>query len=230
MSDPSNVVPDVDVAYRPDPPEVARLLRARTKDSHGQEVGDWTADTRPTPEEVADLIDQAVGDVLAQLGPLYVVEPVPPDSLPMLSTLVTPAARTLVTLRAAMFVELSYFPEQVNSNRSAYEEYKRLYDDGLAALVGNGEDGGGVLPGAGGGHDSWLTPSAYVLGAQGWGYVWPEPENPANWRASPFQPPREPPLPEDLPVGGEPASPVTAAERYASQGDVVTWPPSEPAP
>ena len=194
MSDPSNVVPDVDVAYRPDPPEVARLLRARTKDSHGQEVGDWTADTRPTPEEVADLIDQAVGDVLAQLGPLYVVDATAEQ--PVLSTLVTPAARTLVTLRAAMFVELSYFPEQVNSNRSAYEEYKRLYDDGLAALVGDGSGDGGVLPGARGGHDSWATPSAYVASA-GWS-TWPEPENPANWPSA-FDPPVSP-------VGDDPAS------------------------
>jgi len=42
-----------------------------------------------------------------------------------------------------------------------------------------------------------------------WGDVgsdhWPEPENPANWR-QPFQPPHEPPQPEDLPVGEQPAS------------------------
>ena len=224
MTDPSDVVPDVgDVAYRPSPSEVARLLRARTKDSHGAEVGDWSADTRPTPEEVDDIIDQAIGDVLAQLGPLHAQPPgtPPADGEPVvidLADLVAPAARTLVTLRAAMLVELSYFPEQVMSSRSAYEEYKRLYDDGLAALVGDGTGEGGVLPGAGGGHDTWSTPSA-IVDMYGYWSWWPEPENPANW-PDPFYPP-VPSAVGDEPASGRPYGPVREELRVGAP-----WPPS----
>src|SRR5262245_46024002 len=104
--------------------EVARLLRARTKDKNGIEVGDWSVDTRPTPTQVQDLLDMAYGDVVAQAG-----------TADVLSGTNEQAARTMVALRAAMFVELSYFPEQVRSDRSAYPEYKRLYDDGMRALL-----------------------------------------------------------------------------------------------
>jgi hypothetical protein len=50
--------------------------------------------------------------------------------------------------RAAMYVELSYWPEQVRSDCSAYGEYKSLYDDGLVGLLGvlfppEGEQGPG---------------------------------------------------------------------------------------
>jgi hypothetical protein len=36
--------------YLPTPTDVARLLRARTTDSNGTELGDWSEDTRPTAE------------------------------------------------------------------------------------------------------------------------------------------------------------------------------------
>jgi hypothetical protein len=192
----------LDLLYLPTPTDVARLLRARTKDSHGTELGDWSDDTRPTAEEVADLIDQAAGPVLARIGRL--------EDAAMADLL--PAARHLVTLGAAMLVEKSYFPEQVASERSAYAAYQAEYADCQAALVGDGSgEGGGALPGAASGHATLELPSASVLYAYG-GYwdSWPEPENPANWRASPFQPPRQPPAPEDLPVGDDPASGLEA--------------------
>lgn len=190
------------LVYLPTPTDVARLLRARTKDSHGAELGDWSDDTRPTPEDVADLIDQASGPVLARIGRLEG----PEDEPDRYSNLI-PAAKHLVALGAAMLVEKSYFPEQVASERSAYTSYQAEYQDCQAALTGDAEgDGGGALPSGKGDHATWPLPSASVLYAYGlYGEVWPEPENPANWR-QPFQPPREPPLPEDLPVGDEPAS------------------------
>jgi integrase len=49
--------------------DVAALLRARTKDSNGMEVGTFNDDTRPTSAQVLTLIDQAVADVQAWLGP-----------------------------------------------------------------------------------------------------------------------------------------------------------------
>jgi hypothetical protein len=73
--------------------------------------------------------------------------------------------------------------------------------DALGAGAGDGS--GSALGGA---PSSMWTPT-FLYASQ---YLdpldhWPEPENPANWR-QPLQPPREPPLPEDLPVGDEPAS------------------------
>lgn len=123
---------------RPTVAEVSRLIRARTKDDGGHEVGVFNAETRPTDVQVQDLIILAEGDVLSQTGRT-------------LDELQAGSAKSLVALRAAMFVELSYWPEQVRSDRSAYEEYKRLYDEGLAGLMGvlypdADGDGGGPGP------------------------------------------------------------------------------------
>jgi hypothetical protein len=190
------------VSYLPSTTDVARLLRARTKDANGVELGDWSDDTRPTTEEVADLIDQAAGPVLARIGFLQA-----PDEDPDAYASVIPAALHLVALGAAMLIEKSYFPEQVASDRSAYSSYQAEYADCLDALTGEGDgDGGGALPSGGGEHATWGLPSATVLYAYGYcDEHWPEPENPANWR-DPHQPPRQPPAPTDLPVGDEPAS------------------------
>lgn len=160
----------------PNANEVARLLRARTKDTAGKEVGDFTEDTRPTWSEVDDLIDTAEGDVLAQTGSL-------------LSDIDTRAARALVALRAAMLVELSYFPEQVRSDRSAYVEYKRLYDDGLAALLASIAEGGGEAGKGGEGftyHSLPVVSETTATYYAGWQEV-PTPEDPATW-PDPFDP------------------------------------------
>ena len=112
--------------------DVADLLRARTKDSNGTEQGKWTTDTRPTPAEVDNLITLAHGDVVAQTGA-------------ELDTRLAESARSMIALRAAMLVELSYWPEQVRSDRSAYPEYWRLYTDGMTALLDSIESGGAAV-------------------------------------------------------------------------------------
>lgn len=119
----------------PTPDDVAALLRARTKDANGVELGAFTSATRPNDDEVEALVLTAYGDVTSQTGT-------------HLSSRAIVAARSMVALRAAMLVELSYFPEQVRSDRSAYEHYARLYDDGMKSLLGvvadNAGDGGGI--------------------------------------------------------------------------------------
>jgi hypothetical protein len=72
--------------------DVAALLRARTKDMNGDEVGTFNDDTRPTSAQVITLIEEAVGDIEARMR----VSP-PPE-------LAAPPPRCLV--------ELSCFPEQ----------------------------------------------------------------------------------------------------------------------
>jgi hypothetical protein len=102
-------------AFAPSVVAVSALLRARTKDSTGLEVGTFNDDTRPTSAQVLSLIDLAVVDVQTILGTS------PPDYL-------ADAAKSTATLKAAMYVELSYYPEQVRSDRSAYHDYQQMYE------------------------------------------------------------------------------------------------------
>jgi hypothetical protein len=110
--------------------DVAALLRARTKDINGKE---WTFndDTRPTSAQVITLIDEAVADIEGWLGPTPPLE-------------VTDAARSTAAMLTACLIELSYFPEQVRSDRSALEEYWTLVQSKITALQ---ETARGLEPG-----------------------------------------------------------------------------------
>ena len=108
--------------FKPSVQDVANLLRARTKDQYGKELGQFTVDTRPTDEMVTEIIGLSASDITGTLG----------DDLP---EEYWPELESLTALRAAMLVELTYFPEQVRSGRSAYAEYKTMYDDTLARLT-----------------------------------------------------------------------------------------------
>lgn len=102
--------------------DVAALLRSRTKDLNGNELDAFTADTRPTDVQVDQLIAMAVTEVTGQVG----TSAWGPCG---------PAATSLIAVRAAMWVELSYFPEQVRSDRSVYAELAAQWTEGLAALL-----------------------------------------------------------------------------------------------
>jgi hypothetical protein len=109
--------------------DVAVLLRARTyadgvgESEAGEEVGEFTADTKPTGDQVRGMIQQAATEVRARIG-----------QEPMDEALVA-FAEGVVALRAAMTVELSYRPEETNSEDSIYDKLKELYEEGLASLV-----------------------------------------------------------------------------------------------
>ena len=118
-SDPLHNVADEGSEYTPTVSQVAALLRARTKDNVGNELGEFTANTRPTANEVAKLIEAARHDVITLVGE---------DFDPTL----WPQARNATLYRAAMFVELSYYPEQINTERSPYIQMKELYESALA--------------------------------------------------------------------------------------------------
>jgi hypothetical protein len=202
MADASNPLPEA-TDLRPSVDDVAGLLRARTKDTEGREVGTFNDETRPTAEQVETHIDAAMGLV----GVRFPTLPDVPEYQQAFSS--------LVAYRAAMRIEKSYFPEQVRSDRSPYEELRQEYVDDLQALI----DAIAEIPDAVGtpgrrAHSEWTPSFLRIFGTGGWvpgpPYPpwydhWPEPENPANWR-DPFQPPRQPPEPGDLPVGDEPAS------------------------
>lgn len=114
--------------------DVGAVLRARTTDTNGAQVGSFTVNTRPTGQQVQDLIDQfAVPNVAAVTGEVPAAA--------------WEAARSAAAINAAMYVELSYFPEQINSGRSPYPQLKEMYDQMLARLTAIVAEEGGDVPG-----------------------------------------------------------------------------------
>lgn len=139
-NDPILLVADpLEVDWRPSLPEVGALLRSRTRGGvaeGGQTLGTFTAETTPTADEVESLISYATSSVASRIG------------LSPCTDALTARARGMAALYTAMLVELSYFPEQIGSDRSPYEKYKELYDEGMEALTeaiaedcGGGGDG-----------------------------------------------------------------------------------------
>jgi len=126
---PSGLLPVEDLT--PSVLEVSQLLRARTKDASGNELGVFNDATRPTSAQVAGLAQTAAVDIQGRLG-----ESPPPE--------IVDAGRGVAALLAACMIELSYFPEQVESGRSPYQQLRELLDLRLGSLmrwVGAGEDG-----------------------------------------------------------------------------------------
>lgn len=120
------------------PADVAAWLRARTQDSEGREIGLFTEDTRPSVGQVDVALKQARTLVAGKMGLT------PPDPCAGLY-------ETVVALQAACIIEKSYFPEQVVSGRSAYEQLAEELTaamDSLNTCIVNG----GLGPGEGGGN------------------------------------------------------------------------------
>lgn len=114
--------------------QVGALLRARTKDTEGVEQGTFTAQTRPTDAQAQAIIDLAVDLIHVAVGP------VPADSA------CATGASAVGALGAACLIEKSYFPEQIASARSAYDQYWEEYQsalNGLARCLGVSTDTGG---------------------------------------------------------------------------------------
>ena len=114
--------------------DVAALLRARTKDVNGVEVGTFNDDTRPTSAQVITLIEEAVADIEARIGMS------PPLEL-------AGAGKSTAAMLTACLIELSYYPEQVQSNRSAFDQYWELLQSKITALqeAARGQEPGGNL-------------------------------------------------------------------------------------
>lgn len=110
-------------ALRPTVSAVAKLLRARTRGAGGLSPGTFDATTKPTGEQVDELIDTASDSIL----PALPNKPVPVDF--------HASARWLVAIKAAMLVELSYFPEQTAGDRSVYTNLRDLLRDEMKVTV-----------------------------------------------------------------------------------------------
>lgn len=118
--------------------DVAAVIRARTKDSEGNEVGTFNADTRPTDVQVQEHIAHAMVLVHTKVG--------------FIGDTCTELARSVVALGAAAEIELSYFPEQSRTDRSAYTFLEQRYAmalDGLAECVMGALPSSADTPGGG---------------------------------------------------------------------------------
>lgn len=135
--------------YTPTVDSLGALLRARTKTKGGAEAGTFnpeasvgtSEETRPTAEGVEEQIATALGDISGIIGVDLEAKYVEP-------------ARRVAALRAALLIELSYWPEQVNSDRSPYDQLKVLYDEAWANLLASmgislDDDGGPATVDAG---------------------------------------------------------------------------------
>lgn len=109
--------------FAPSHEVVGSILRTRTTDTNGVEIGTFNENTRPTGVQVASLILQGAGDLALALG----TEDLPES--------IWGHARTVAAYRTGMLIELTYFPEQVAIGRSPYAQLKELYDEALKALI-----------------------------------------------------------------------------------------------
>lgn len=103
--------------------DVGALLHARTL-ANGAEVGTFTVDTRPTAAQVERLIALAVSDLAGRIG----------AGVP---AAYAGDAKELAALQAATLVEASFFPAQLDTDRSAYRQYQAMYINGVEALGGD---------------------------------------------------------------------------------------------
>jgi hypothetical protein len=106
---------------RPTLADVGAILRARTT-VMGTEVGTFDETTRPKAGEVDELIDMSVAELALLL----------PDEVP---DRYLPFAQRLVALRTAMAIEISYDPDRLEADSTAYDRLKDMYDSGLRALL-----------------------------------------------------------------------------------------------
>lgn len=147
--------------YLPAKSDVGAIIRARTKDTNGAELGTFNENTRPTGDEVDRIIDKAAFRVQSRVG-----TEIPEAAWSM--------AGETIALLASMLIELSYWPEQVRSDKSPYEKLKELYNESLTDLANaiREENSGGEI---GSGDNSGLPQYDFPEdegGLVGWQTVW----------------------------------------------------------
>jgi hypothetical protein len=170
IEQPTDPLPPEDATpgLRPSVSEVASRVPRRTKENMtgGREVGTFTSKTSPTAEQVEDHITDAVDEVTGKIG------------TPTAGSKLERRARGAISLYAAMLIELTYFPEQVQTNRSPFTALERLYNSRIGSLIadaeqGDDDDGGGGGMGGDGSpaNASWAFPED-AGGLVGWQTRW----------------------------------------------------------
>lgn len=107
-----------EVNWRPTVQEVAVLVRARTVDKNGNEVGTFNNNTTPSAGQVDELIDQAVEDLYPIFKSTVIDAPVPPNAS---IEAYREAVAALAATRTALLVEITHFGKEVASGNSPYK-------------------------------------------------------------------------------------------------------------
>lgn len=148
--------------YTPSLADVGQQSFARTKDEPGNYLGTFTEDTTPTDVVVEGYIEKAISNVTAKTGIDI------PEEL-------WGQAKSVISIRAAMYIELGVFPEQIRTDRSHYEHLRDLFKeemkDLLEALSEAESEDGEIGPGSGSNMPSFSFP-ANDGGMVGWGTNW----------------------------------------------------------
>jgi len=156
-------------SYAPTVGEVATLLHARTTKRGGAEVGTFTSTSRPTADQVEGMIRMATTIVQSSIGALPTLAECP--DAPTLAG----AVRTLIAMRATLYIEPSLWPEQTTAGVSPYTAMREQYEAELprvADAVRDCRESGEIEPGQegeGGPADAaWYFPGGYGYDVVQW--------------------------------------------------------------
>lgn len=122
--------------YRPTVADVAVFIRSRTKGKLTEEQNTFTADTIPTATQVEKFIDVSERHIARAVGEVPIT--------------LLPDAKDVVAVCAAAQIELSYFPEQIRTDKSPFIHLREQCQMMLAELAKAVDDltGDGVIDGS----------------------------------------------------------------------------------
>lgn len=123
--------------WRPTVAEISALLAHRPGDETGRARTPFDADTVPSADQVAVIIGQVQGEVIAECGdmPAYLAT-VPVEGDPASAS----PAGNVVTLGTAARIERQFFPDLQTFGESPASQWQAVYERALAALVKAVED------------------------------------------------------------------------------------------
>lgn len=149
-------------AYTPSRDAVATLVRTRTVDSNGNELGAFSVNTRPNIAQADAVILDAMNEAYPFFG-LNIPDAPGDKTLPGYDAdALRKAASQAVAYRAAALIELSYFPEQVAAGRSPYQQYEDTWERMVKSLSSSIQEAGGgdaADSGSGSGGDGYQMAS-----------------------------------------------------------------------
>jgi hypothetical protein len=106
--------------------DIARLMPSRVQETV-ESVIDFNTDTTPSKAQVEAIIQDAAEELALSVD----------DDIP---TAAQPLAKRVLTFRAAMLVELGYFPNQIDTGESPYPQLKEEYETWLKRLIESVQD------------------------------------------------------------------------------------------
>jgi hypothetical protein len=108
--------------YTPTLDQVAAHIMARTVNQYGVRQGTFTPDTTPTDTEATAIIAETMNEIADIVG----------DDIP---DFFWDDASSVAAIKVASQIELSFYPEQVQTNRSPYDRLLAKYEEAMVNLA-----------------------------------------------------------------------------------------------